>query len=60
MVHYSVSIKERSICSTVVQALLHTYLSVAEISEAKIEGFQNVGYVDQVQLFRFPEGNLFR
>ncbi|CAM9706927.1 unnamed protein product [Ascophyllum nodosum] len=31
------------------KALLHTYLSVPEISEVKIEGFHNVGYVDQLQ-----------
>lgn len=30
------------------QTLLHTYLRVPEIESVKIEGFQGVGYVDQV------------
>lgn len=30
------------------QALLHTYLSLPEIEQAKIEGFHNVPYLDQV------------
>ncbi|CAM9604716.1 unnamed protein product [Scytosiphon promiscuus] len=31
------------------QTLLHTYLSVPEIESAKIEGFHNVRYVDQLE-----------
>eukprot|EP00903_Cladosiphon_okamuranus_P009477 g9031.t1 len=31
------------------QTLLHTYLSISEIEETKIEGFHNVDYVDQLK-----------
>ncbi|CAM9864755.1 unnamed protein product [Pylaiella littoralis] len=31
------------------QALLHTYLTVPEIEQAKVQGFHNVPYVDQLE-----------